>query len=94
MECSHSALHQEVQTSTKSLKILIATLSRAVAYWAHPDFGNSQGGNVMVEKTCAACDCALDENSIKVKIGGKTVEVCCDECAQKLKEANSSSRLG
>jgi hypothetical protein len=52
------------------------------------------GDKIMVEKTCAACDCKLDEGSIKVKIGGKTVEVCCDECAQKLKEANSSSRLG
>jgi hypothetical protein len=41
----------------------------------------------MVDKTCAACDCALDANSIKVKIGGKTVEVCCDDCAEKLREA-------
>lgn len=48
----------------------------------------------MVEKTCAACDCKLDENAIKVKIGRETVEVCCDECAQKLKEASSSSREG
>jgi len=45
----------------------------------------------MVEKTCAACDYKLDANAIKVKIGGKTVEVCCDECAQKLKEAHSSA---
>jgi hypothetical protein len=45
----------------------------------------------MVETTCAACDCKLDVNSIKVKIGGKTVEVCCDECAQKLKEARAST---
>ena len=45
----------------------------------------------MVEKTCAACDCKLDENAIQVKIGGKTVEVCCDECAQKLKEAHVSA---
>jgi hypothetical protein len=51
-------------------------------------------GNVMVDKTCAACDCKLDLNAIKVKIGGKTVEVCCDECAQKLKEAHSSSKEG
>jgi hypothetical protein len=51
-------------------------------------------GNVMSEKTCAACDCKLDSNAIKVKIGGKTVEVCCDECAQKLKEAHSSSKEG
>src|SRR5262245_15576854 len=45
----------------------------------------------MAEKTCAACDCYLDSNSIKVKIGGKTVEVCCDECARKLKEAHASA---
>ena len=41
----------------------------------------------MRENTCAACDCALDANAIKVTIGGKTVEVCCEECAQKLREA-------
>ena len=45
----------------------------------------------MVEKTCAACDCKLDENAIKVDIGGKTVEVCCDECSRKLKEAYVSA---
>ena len=43
----------------------------------------------MIEKTCAACDCKLDANSIKVTIGGKTVEVCCEECALKLKEAQA-----
>jgi hypothetical protein len=41
----------------------------------------------MTEKTCAACDCKLDENAIKVKINGQVVEVCCDECAEKLHEA-------
>ena len=46
----------------------------------------------MVAKTCAACDCQLDESAIKVTIGGKTVEVCCEECAQKLNEAHVSSR--
>jgi len=46
----------------------------------------------MAAKTCAACDCQLEENSIKVKIGGRTVEVCCDDCAQKLKEADASAR--
>ncbi|MGH8082729.1 MAG: hypothetical protein ACREP7_19285 [Lysobacter sp.] len=45
----------------------------------------------MAEKTCAACDCALDENSFQIRIGGKTVEVCCDECAHKLKEAFASA---
>lgn len=41
----------------------------------------------MTQKTCAACDCPLDDNSIKVKLGSKTVEVCCEECSLKLKEA-------
>jgi hypothetical protein len=45
----------------------------------------------MAERTCAACDCALEGNSIKVTIGGKRVEVCCEECAQKLNEAAASS---
>ena len=47
----------------------------------------------MVETTCAACDCKLDGNSFKVKIGGKTVEVCCDDCARKLKEAHVSASV-
>jgi hypothetical protein len=45
----------------------------------------------MVEATCAACDCKLDVNRVKVKIGAKTVDACCDECAQKLKEAHAST---
>lgn len=48
----------------------------------------------MVEKTCAACDCKLDGNAIKVRIGGKTVEVCCNDCSQKLKEAHASTTGG
>jgi hypothetical protein len=45
----------------------------------------------MNERTCAACDCKLDANSIKVTIGGKVVEVCCTECAERLKEAQDSA---
>lgn len=45
----------------------------------------------MVETTCAACDCELDANRIKVKIGGRTVEVCCEECAQSLREADAAT---
>jgi hypothetical protein len=45
----------------------------------------------MAEKTCAACDCKLDASSIEVKVGGKTVEVCCEECAAKLREAQASA---
>jgi hypothetical protein len=51
-------------------------------------------GEIMTEQTCAAWDCKLDTNPIKVKIGGKTVEVCGDECAQKLNEARSSAERG
>jgi hypothetical protein len=59
-----------------------------MAYWSRPDFGH--WSEIMVEKTCAACDCKLDANPVKVNIGDKTVEVCCDDCAQKLKEAHAS----
>jgi hypothetical protein len=45
----------------------------------------------MVETTCAACDCKLDAHAIKVKIGGQTVEVGCEQCAQKLNEAHVSA---
>lgn len=45
----------------------------------------------MAKKTCAACDCELDANPIKVTLGGKTVEACCDECAARLKEAHASA---
>jgi hypothetical protein len=38
--------------------------------------------------TCAACDYKLDDTRIKVKIGGKTVEACCEDCAVKLREAS------
>ncbi len=43
------------------------------------------------ETTCAACDYPLDGNAIQVTIGGRTVEVCCEECAQKLREAAAKS---
>jgi RNase P subunit RPR2 len=44
----------------------------------------------MNQKTCAACDYPLEPAStIEVKIGGRTVEVCCEECATKLREAGA-----
>jgi hypothetical protein len=45
----------------------------------------------MAEKTCAVCDCELDQSAIRVTLGGKTVEVCCEDCAQRLKEAHASA---
>jgi hypothetical protein len=47
----------------------------------------------MKENTCAACDCELDDTRIAVKIGGKTVEVCCEECAITLREAEIATRI-
>ena len=44
----------------------------------------------MTAKTCAACDCPLDDGAIRVKLGQNTVEVCCDECARALREADAS----
>ncbi|WP_309085647.1 hypothetical protein [Chelativorans sp.] len=46
----------------------------------------------MSERTCAACDGELDENAINVTIGGRTVEVCCEECAVKLNEAHAAAQ--
>jgi hypothetical protein len=43
----------------------------------------------MADKTCAACDCRLDETAVKVSWAGKVVEVCCRECARKLREADT-----
>ncbi|QIG51551.1 hypothetical protein G5V57_29870 [Nordella sp. HKS 07] len=45
----------------------------------------------MSAKTCAACDDEIGANPIKVTIAGKTVEVCCQECARKLNEAQASA---
>jgi hypothetical protein len=50
------------------------------------------GVEIMTEKTCAACDCRIDESAVKVKIGTRVVEVCCDECARKLREAVPSKK--
>jgi RNase P subunit RPR2 len=41
----------------------------------------------MTAKTCAACDSPLDGNAVNVKLGQNTVEVCCDDCARALREA-------
>jgi hypothetical protein len=46
----------------------------------------------MAEKTCAACDCKLDASAIQVKIGARVVEVCCEECAEKLRESTGKAK--
>lgn len=45
----------------------------------------------MTTRTCAACDYELDGKAIEVTVGGKTVEVCCEECAERLQEAHASA---
>jgi hypothetical protein len=47
--------------------------------------------DAMTGTTCAACDCPLDESAIKVTVGGRTVEVCCEDCARRLNEAHASA---
>ena len=69
---------------------MTATALPRVVYCVRPESG-VQGGGRHGRKTCAACDCELDANAIKVTVGGKTVEVCCEDCAQKLKEAHASA---
>ncbi|EJC78603.1 hypothetical protein Rleg4DRAFT_0170 [Rhizobium leguminosarum bv. trifolii WSM2297] len=44
----------------------------------------------MKKTTCAACDCELGAETITVKLGGKSVEVCCQECAEALNEAEAA----
>jgi len=44
----------------------------------------------MPPKTCAACDRALDDNPSKIKIGGRTVELCCEPCARRLSTITAS----
>jgi len=45
----------------------------------------------MNQRTCAVCEDVLDGNAIQANIGGKNVEVCCEECAQKLRETHASA---
>ena len=44
----------------------------------------------MTAKTCAPCDSPLDGNAVRVKLGQNTVEVCCDDCARTLREADAA----
>jgi len=41
----------------------------------------------MGERTCVACDSPLEGEAVEVRIGGRTFEVCCEDCAVRLNEA-------
>jgi hypothetical protein len=59
----------------------------------HPMTGcTTEEERIMDKRTCAACDCELDDSAIKVKLRGRTVEVCCDDCAKKLREADAFTK--
>jgi hypothetical protein len=76
-------------TDLHSISLKIST-AQAGAQWSpeHPAFRGKE--TPMTKKTCAVCDYPLEPAStIQVKIGGKTVEVCCEECATKLREASA-----
>jgi hypothetical protein len=40
----------------------------------------------MKTKKCPVCAWEIKDGGIQVKVGGKEVTVCCDECATKVKE--------
>ena len=48
----------------------------------------------MTTRTCAACDCELDDQAFSVTIGGHAVEVCCEDCARKLGKAHAAAADG
>ena len=58
-----------------------------------PVFAKKHKEMTMTKKSCACCDYPLEpQSTIKVKIGGKEVEVCCEECATKLRAASDKQK--
>jgi ribosome-binding protein aMBF1 (putative translation factor) len=43
-------------------------------------------GDGMKTTKCPVCDWEIKDKGIKVKVGGKEITVCCDDCAKKAKE--------
>ena len=42
---------------------------------------------LMATKKCPVCDWEIKDGGIPVKVGGKEITVCCDDCAKKAKES-------
>lgn len=40
----------------------------------------------MKTKKCPVCNDDIKDGEIKVKVGGKEITVCCDDCATKAKD--------
>ncbi len=41
----------------------------------------------METKKCPVCDWEIKDEGVKVQAGGKEMTVCCDDCANKVKES-------
>ncbi|MCI0665656.1 MAG: hypothetical protein L0220_31755 [Acidobacteria bacterium] len=37
-------------------------------------------------KKCPVCDWEIKGDEVKVKVGGKEITVCCEDCAKKVEE--------
>jgi hypothetical protein len=44
-------------------------------------------GDLMKTKKCPVCAWEIKEGGIRVKVGGKEITICCDDCAKKAKES-------
>jgi ribosome-binding protein aMBF1 (putative translation factor) len=47
---------------------------------------DSDSGDAMKTNKCPVCDWEIKDGGIKVKVAGKEITVCCDDCAKKAKE--------
>jgi hypothetical protein len=45
-----------------------------------------EGDKLMNTSKCPVCDWAINDGGIKVTVAGKEITVCCDECAEKVRE--------
>jgi len=45
-----------------------------------------KGDLMKTAKKCPVCDWEIKDDEVKVKVGGKEITVCCEDCAKKVKE--------
>lgn len=43
----------------------------------------------METNKCPVCDWEIKDGGVKVKVDGKEITVCCDDCAEKAKESSA-----
>ena len=47
---------------------------------------NRFGGPLMKAEKCPVCDWEIQDGGIEIRVGGKEITVCCDDCAKKAQE--------